>query len=142
MAFSDNVFDFINRTNAMMHSFCDNWARELENQAKMNAPWKDSPPWKDRSSHARQSLHGDVKVENKEYTISLSHGVEYGGVLEDGSKPHIIKPKNKKYLYWKGADHPVKLVHHPGTKKYATVGPTMEKNKYKIRDTAIKLWED
>lgn len=141
MAFSDNVLDFINRKNAMMHSFCDNWARELENQSKVNAPWKDSPPWKDRSAHARQSLRGDVKVENKKYTISLSHGVEYGGVLEDGSKPHIIRPKNKKALYWKGADHPVKLVHHPGTKKYATVGPTMEKNKYKIRDDVIRLWE-
>lgn len=76
MAFSDNVLDFINRKNAMMYAFCNNWASELENQSKSNIPWKE------RSHHARQSLHGDVKVENKEYTISLSHGVEYGECLK------------------------------------------------------------
>lgn len=136
MNFSDKSIDFINRKNAMMYAFCDNWANELENIAKVSAPWRD------RTAHARQGLNGDTSVRDNEYTISLSHGVEYGGILEDGSPPHEIRPKNKKALYWKGAAHPVKVVHHPGTQKYATVGPTMEKNKYKIRDSAIKLWED
>jgi hypothetical protein len=136
MSFSSNVLDFIDRKHARTYALADDWARNLENEAKANAPWKD------RSAHARQGLHGDAKMNDGEITISLSHGVEYGGILEEGSKPHIIRPKNKKALYWKGADHPVKLVHHPGTKKYATVGPTMEKNKYKIRDDVIRLWED
>lgn len=136
MAFSDKSINFINRKNAMMYAFCDNWSKELENRAKVNAPWKD------RTAHARQGLHGDVNVKSNEYTISLSHGVEYGGILEDGSPPHIIRPKNKKALYWKGAAHPVKLVHHPGTKGYPIVKPTMENNKYKIRDTVIRLWGD
>ena len=136
MSFSDNALDFINRKHARTYALADNWARNLENEAKANAPWKD------RTGHAIQGLHGDAKMNDGEITISLSHGVEYGGILEEGSKPHIIRPKNKKALYWKGADHPVKLVHHPGTKKYATVGPTMEKNKYKIRDDVIRLWEE
>lgn len=32
-----------------------------------------------------------------------------------GTEPHDIEPVNAKALYWPGADHPVKLVHHPGT---------------------------
>lgn len=134
--FSDKSIDFINRKNAQMYALCDNWANKLENEAKVNASWKD------RTAHARQGLHGDVNVSNSQYTISLSHGVEYGGILEDGSPPHVIRPKNKKALYWKGAKHPVKLVHHPGTKGYPIIKPTMENNKYKIRDSVIKLWGD
>lgn len=42
--------------------------------------------------------------------------VGYAIYVHDGTKPHIIRPRTKKALYWKGALHPVKLVHHPGTK--------------------------
>lgn len=41
---------------------------------------------------------------------------EYGKFVEFGTIPHIIRPKNKKALYWKGAKHPVKAAHHPGTR--------------------------
>ena len=37
---------------------------------------------------------------------------EYGGT----TPAHDIYPRNKKALYWPGADHPVKVVHHPGSK--------------------------
>jgi len=33
-----------------------------------------------------------------------------------GTKPHDIYPRIKKALYWPGATHPVKMVHHPGAK--------------------------
>ena len=33
-----------------------------------------------------------------------------------GTKPHTIRPRNKRALFWKGAGHPVKVVRHPGTK--------------------------
>lgn len=136
MSFSDRSIDFINRKNAQMYALCDDWAKELENQAKIKAPWKD------RTGHARQSLHGDMEASNSKYRISLSHGVEYGAFLEEGTAPHIIRPVNKKALYWRGAEHPVKLVHHPGTQPKAIVGPTMKENKYRIRDTVLKLWGD
>ena len=32
-----------------------------------------------------------------------------------GTRPHFIYPRNKKMLYWEGADHPVPFVVHPGT---------------------------
>lgn len=43
----------------------------------------------------------------------------YAPFVEFGTKPHIIMPKTAKALYWPGADHPVRSVHHPGTKPNA-----------------------
>ena len=39
-------------------------------------------------------------------------------ILEMGTPPHIIEPRNKKALAWPGGRHPVKRVHHPGTPAY------------------------
>jgi len=42
--------------------------------------------------------------------------INYAPMVVYGSRPHIIRPKDKQALYWRGAQHPVALVHHPGTK--------------------------
>jgi hypothetical protein len=47
----------------------------------------------------------------------------YASFVEFGTKPHIIEPRDARALYWPGADHPVRLVHHPGTKE----NPFMER---------------
>ena len=36
-------------------------------------------------------------------------------ILEHGSRPHVIEPRDKKALFWPGAAHPVRRVQHPGT---------------------------
>lgn len=41
---------------------------------------------------------------------------EYAEGVNDGTRPYTITPTSKKALYWEGADHPVKVVHHPGIK--------------------------
>jgi len=41
-------------------------------------------------------------------------GYDYAQAVFDGSKPHIIKPKNGRALFWPGAKHPVRSVKHPG----------------------------
>ena len=38
----------------------------------------------------------------------------YASFVNDGTGPYIIEPVSAKALYWEGADHPVKRVHHPG----------------------------
>jgi hypothetical protein len=48
----------------------------------------------------------------------IGSAVRYSGFLEKGTRPHVIRPRQKKALFWKGADHPVRLVHHPGTRPY------------------------
>jgi len=47
----------------------------------------------------------------------------YARYVEFGTAPHVILPKDKKALYWPGAEHPVKRVNHPGTK----ANPFMER---------------
>ncbi len=46
---------------------------------------------------------------------SIGPTVKYALFVEQGTKPHVITPKNKKALYWPGADHPVRSVNHPGS---------------------------
>ena len=48
-------------------------------------------------------------------TYRIWSGVEYALAVHEGTKPHVIEPKNKKALYWDGAKHPVRRVMHPGT---------------------------
>lgn len=43
-------------------------------------------------------------------TASYADSVYYG------TRPHDIFPVNAKALFWPGASHPVKVVHHPGSK--------------------------
>ena len=66
-----------------------------------------------------------------EATIHTSN-VKYAIIVEKGSKPHIIRPKNKKALYWEGAKRPVKLVNHPGSKAKPFLIPAFESEKDKF----------
>lgn len=69
-------------------------------------------------------LRGSIKVTATEKGLLITM-VDYGKVVEFGSNPHIIKPKDKKALYWEGADHPVKQVKHPGTRPNPFVRDTL-----------------
>lgn len=133
---SFKVIDYITRKKAGMYALCNMFGNNLENKAKQNANWKD------RTSHARQALHSGVEGGINEYSIYLAHGVEYGEILEEGSKPHTIIPKNGKALYWKGAAHPVKKVNHPGTKGFKTIENTLEGSREVIKSAVLKYWSD
>ena len=42
---------------------------------------------------------------------------EYAIYQDQGTSPYLIQSKRPGgYLFWEGADHPVKTVHHPGIK--------------------------
>lgn len=47
---------------------------------------------------------------------SVGSNVSYAEIIHKGSRPHVILPRNKQALFWKGARHPVRRVQHPGTK--------------------------
>jgi hypothetical protein len=130
------VLDVIERKKAGTLALLQNWAGTMEGYAKQKASWRD------RTSHARQGLHSGVEQSGDQLTLYLSHGVEYGELLEKGTPPHIIKPKNKKALFWPGATHPVKLVRHPGTRSYAIVGPTMDAHISRIKRSVLDWWTD
>lgn len=135
MSFGSNALEHIKRKRAGTLALVDNLSRKAEGNMKAAAPWKD------QTATARRALHSGVEPAGKnKIRMYLAHGVRYGGILEEGSKPHVIRAKNKKALYWKGASHPVKALKHPGTKPRAIVQPTAKKYKVKVRDTLVKWW--
>ena len=84
-------------------------AFNIESQAKKNLASNKSVV----TGHLRRSIA--TKMGDLEATIHTSN-VKYAAIVEKGSKAHVIRPKNKKALYWKGVSRPVKLVKHQEAK--------------------------
>ena len=95
-----------------------NSAFNIERNAKSSASVK--------TGHLRRSI--STKMGDMEATIHTSN-LKYAPMVEFGTRPHIIRAKNKKALYWKGASHPVKQVSHPGSKAKPYLIPAFEKEK-------------
>ncbi len=47
--------------------------------------------------------------------VRLVNDAPHSILLEFGTRPHVIEPKDKQALAWPGGRHPVRRVHHPGT---------------------------
>ena len=100
-------------------------AFNIESQAKKNLAANKSVV----TGHLRRSIA--TKMGDLEATIHTSN-VKYAVIVEKGSKAHVIRPKNKKALYWKGASRPVKMVNHPGSKAKPYLEPAFESEKDKL----------
>lgn len=133
--FCDKARDYVARGKAATWLLCDNIAKGMEKKAKEIAPWKD------RTAHARQSINGTAQQRGNTCRMIIAHGVRYGKYLEKGTPAHIIRPKVKKALFWNGAEHPVKLVHHPGTGAHPAILPAAEWGKDKLKTAIKELWE-
>ena len=97
-----------------------NSAMTIERNAKSNLTSNKSV----KTGHLRRGI--TTNVGNMEATVHTSN-IKYAVMVEKGTKAHIIKPKNKKALYWKGASHPVKQVNHPGSKAKPYLIPAFDK---------------
>ena len=62
--------------------------------------------------------HGLLKqwaiTEQSDLEIVVQSPAEYAVYQNYGTAPYDIYPKNRQYLWWPGAEHPVKHVSHPG----------------------------
>lgn len=94
----------------------------IEAKAKLNITNNGSV----KTGHLRRGITTDVG--NMEVTVHTSN-IKYARGVEEGTKPHTIRAKNKKALYWKGAKHPVKSVRHPGSRAKPFLIPAFEKEK-------------
>ena len=94
----------------------------IERNAKQNIANNGSV----KTGHLRRGITTDVG--NMEVTVHTSN-IKYARGVEEGTRPHIIRTKNKKALYWKGAKHPVKSVRHPGSRAKPFLIPAFEKEK-------------
>ena len=99
-----------------------NSALNIEENAKSNLTKNKSVA----TGHLRRGISTDIK--GLEATIHTSN-IKYAPMVEYGTRAHIIKAKNKKALYWKGAKHPVKKVNHPGSKAKPYLIPAFDKEK-------------
>ncbi|MHB0740847.1 hypothetical protein [Peptostreptococcus anaerobius] len=136
MSILDDLAERLNRKKAAFGPIVNAAGIQLQNDSKANASWAD------QTGNARQMIHSTVTGGGLHYNINVSHGVDYGGILEEGSSPHVIRPKSKQALYWDGAEHPVKMVNHPGTSKYNGIRSTVESEAPEIGQKLAEYWSD
>lgn len=84
---------------------------------------------RERAPHRTGTLQRSILPELNYPTAIVAVNEKYGLYLEEGTGPYDIVPKNKKALFWKGAAHPVKRVHHPGLKARPFFWPGVEASK-------------
>jgi hypothetical protein len=96
-------------------------ALDVLSEAQRNVPVKTGELKK--SGKVKKAYPKDLKA-----VVSFGDDkVGYAAMVEYGTGPHAITPKNKQALYWPGADHPVKYVWHPGTAAKPFLQPAVEK---------------
>ncbi len=88
----------------------------IQARARQNAP------------HRTGTLQRSIQLENKPDTVKVAVHEKYGLYIEKGTGPFVIRPKNKKALFWPGADHPVKKVNHPGLKARPFFEPAIKES--------------
>ncbi len=88
-----------------------------------------------------RSIKSDFLDGDGSFTSKLESNSPVADIIEFGSRPHMIRPKGNKLLFWPGAKHPVKEVKHPGTPAFRVLGEATEEaaeETGKIFQTALK----
>ena len=116
--FSVDVGKLSDKTKGNVQKVLNNTGFKIETKAKGNVPVD--------TGHLRRGI--TTKIGDMEVIVHTSN-IKYARGVEFGTRPHLIKPKNKKSLYWKGAKHPVKSVNHPGSKAKPYLIPAFESEK-------------
>lgn len=85
-------------------------AREVEARAKQLAPVD--------TGRLRGSIQAQPRFTFRGPTVRVSADVNYATFVENGTAPHVIRPRNAKALKFKIGGRVVfaRVVHHPGTK--------------------------
>jgi len=89
--------------------------RQVLNQAKINVPVDTGQL---RASHIAQPIIISGGTVRTSISATGSAQQEYAMMVHEGTRPHVIRPRRKKVLSWKGAEGRVfaREVNHPGTK--------------------------
>ena len=112
-------------------------ANNIMNDAKLlapgNGPYRDSIKVSE-TQVTENSIETDITTN---VTVSSLDGVKYnlGYLLENGTDPHEIVPKNSDVLVFEKDGRTIftKHVNHPGTKPQPHFIPALEKNKFKYK---------
>ena len=120
--FSIEIPKLYEKNETLVRQTVKNSAFNIQKNAKSNLTKNKSVA----TGHLRRGISTDIKGLGA--TIHTSN-IKYAPGVEYGTKAHIIKPKNKKALYWKGAKRPVKQVNHPGSKAKPYLIPAFNQEK-------------
>ena len=120
--FSVKIPKLYEKNEALVRQTVKNSAFNIEKNAKSNLTKNKSVD----TGHLRRGISTDIKGLGA--TIHTSN-IKYAPGVEYGTKAHIIRAKNKKALYWKGAKYPVKQVNHPGSKAKPFLIPAFNQEK-------------
>ena len=120
--FSVEIPKLYEKNETLIRQTVKNSAFNIQKNAKSNLTKNKSVD----TGHLRRGVSTDIRGLGA--TIHTSN-IKYAPGVEYGTKAHIIRAKNKKALYWKGAKHPVKKVNHPGSKTKPFLIPAFEKEK-------------
>ena len=110
-----------NGSDEAMRKGCMTTMLRVEREAKQLVPTK--------TGNLKTSIHAGALSDGAYCSAGGGNGlkdVRYAAWVELGTPPHEIRPLNKKALFWKGAAHPVMVVHHPGTKPHPYFVPAVE----------------
>ena len=78
------------------------------------------------TSRLRSSIVHRIDGSGRTTGVTVGSNVVYAAAIEYGLDKFDIFPKNKKALFWPGAAHPVKVVHHPGIEAQPFMRPALE----------------
>ena len=98
--FSVEIPKLYEKNEALVRQTVKNSAFNIQKNAMSNLTKNKSVA----TGHLRRGISTDIK--GLEATIHTSN-IKCAPMVEYGTKAHIIRAKNKKALYWKGAKHPV-----------------------------------
>ncbi|WP_107357254.1 HK97 gp10 family phage protein [Rhodopseudomonas palustris] len=93
-------------------------------------------PW--RTGHLTTTFRADLKAG----ILRWFPTADYAPYVEFGTKPHIILPKNKRALFWPTAAHPVRVVHHPGTKPNKFMERIIDRSQSEIDTVFVKALKE
>jgi HK97 gp10 family phage protein len=91
---------------------------DVQNEARRRAPVN--------TGRLRSSIVSRAEGSGRSVGYVIGTNVSYAAAVEYGTSPHVIKPVNKRALYWPGAAHPVAQVNHPGTAAQPFLRPAIE----------------
>lgn len=98
-------------------------AINVRNQAVVNATGRPGPNV--QTGRLRSSITHELSSDAGGLVARVGTNVTYAVFVEEGTRPHLILPRNKQALFWKGARHPVRSVNHPGNRPYPFLRPAL-----------------
>lgn len=91
-----------------------------------------------RSGRLARSINAKFIESADVFTSRVGSNVFYGRIWElTGFSAHDIVPKTAQALFWKGAMHPVKVVHVPAQSARPWLRPALEEMRPVIHDTLL-----